>query len=194
MGWILFIMTVVAAAILGISFKRNMEDKLDALRASSRAELTDVRTEARDRVHRLEREAGRSKNDARDKLLDDLLPALDAIALAHASTADPEVRQGLELAINEFERALARHEIVPVEPTPGDAFDPELHEAVEAVETDVVAPGTIARLHRNGWKSADRVLRNAMVGVAKAPEVVLDNSDDDSEVEAEAPAEVVESS
>jgi molecular chaperone GrpE len=71
------------------------------------------------------------------------------------------------------ERALTscfeRHQIAKVTPEPGEKFDHNRHQAMFEVTTDRQAPGTIAQVLQPGYVIADRLLRPALVGVAKAP-------------------------
>jgi len=51
----------------------------------------------------------------------------------------------------------------------GQPFDPNLHDAIQQVETSEVPPGTVALEFAKGYKAGDRLVRPAMVAVAKAP-------------------------
>jgi molecular chaperone GrpE len=62
-----------------------------------------------------------------------------------------------------------RHQIAKVEPAPGERFDHNRHQAMYEVETDQYAPGSIAQVLQPGYTIADRLLRPALVGVAKSP-------------------------
>ena len=64
--------------------------------------------------------------------------------------------------------AFERHRIAKVEPRPGDKFDHNLHQAMFEVETADQPPGTVAQMLQAGYVIEDRLLRPAMVGVAKA--------------------------
>jgi molecular chaperone GrpE len=65
--------------------------------------------------------------------------------------------------------AFDRHQIAMVTPQPGDRFDHNRHQAMFEVETSEYPPGTIAQVMQPGYVIADRLLRPALVGVAKAP-------------------------
>ncbi len=65
--------------------------------------------------------------------------------------------------------AFDRHQIAKVTPQPGDRFDHNRHQAMFEVETSEYPPGTIAQVMQPGYVIADRLLRPALVGVAKAP-------------------------
>ncbi len=97
-----------------------------------------------------------------------LLPVLDNLrrAVEHASEAGAEdfFVSGLELVVREFETALERLGVVPV-PAAGERFDPSLHEAITAEESDDVNEETVIAEVLRGYKLHDRLLRPAMVRV-----------------------------
>jgi molecular chaperone GrpE len=62
-----------------------------------------------------------------------------------------------------------RHQIAKVEPELGSRFDHNRHQAMLEIETGDYAPGTVAQVMQPGYVVADRLLRPALVGVAKAP-------------------------
>jgi len=97
-----------------------------------------------------------------------LLPVLDNLrrAVEHASEAGAEefFVSGLHLVVREFETALERLGVVPV-PAEGERFDPSLHEAITAEESDDVDEETVIAEVLRGYKLHDRLLRPAMVRV-----------------------------
>ena len=74
---------------------------------------------------------------------------------------------GLAMVQRQFVEALAREGIVRV-PTVGQPFDPSVHEAIQQVETADHAPGTVLAEVQPGYTQGDRLMRAAMVVVAKA--------------------------
>ena len=76
--------------------------------------------------------------------------------------------QGLELTQRELQAALERHSIRQVDPL-GEKFDHNLHQAMFEVESDDAEPGTVVQVVQLGYVIGDRLLRPAMVGVAKKP-------------------------
>jgi molecular chaperone GrpE len=77
--------------------------------------------------------------------------------------------EGIEVTQKALMASFERHRIAKVEPAPGDRFDHNLHQAMYEVESDQHAPGTIAQVLQPGYTIADRLLRPALVGVAKPP-------------------------
>lgn len=103
-------------------------------------------------------------------LMRELLPTLDyfesAMAHAPAGVLDTDWGKGLQHIQKEFQRVLDLNG-VEVIPASGQVFSPELHEAVEEVEHEGVAAGTIIAELQKGYRCGDVVLRPSRVKVAK---------------------------
>src|SRR6202049_416803 len=99
-----------------------------------------------------------------------LLPVLDNLrrAVEHAGEAGAEefFVSGLQLVVREFEAALQRIGVVPV-PAVGERFDPAIHEAIAAEESDDVTDDTVIDELVPGYRLHDRLLRPAIVRVAR---------------------------
>jgi molecular chaperone GrpE len=97
-----------------------------------------------------------------------LLPVLDNLqrAVAHAAEAGTEefFVSGLELVVREFEAALGKLGVVPIEAT-GHPFDPSLHEAIGSEEGAAVDVDTVGAEVQRGYRLHDRVLRPSQVRV-----------------------------
>lgn len=119
---------------------------------------------------RVAREHEAARREGRRAALLPLLPVLDTLerALAAGST-DPDFYEGVAATRRLFISALREAGVEPVESV-GRPFDPNLHEAVATVPSDGVAPGTVAREVRRGWRLGDELLRPAQVVVATARE------------------------
>jgi len=101
---------------------------------------------------------------------DNLRRALDSagkLATDIAGAAAP-VLDGVALTERELLKTLEKFGIKPIEPE-GQKFDPNLHQAVFEVPTAQAEPGTVVTVVQRGYTVYDRLLRPAMVGVAKAP-------------------------
>jgi molecular chaperone GrpE len=98
-----------------------------------------------------------------------LIPVLDNLrrAVAHAGEegASPELVNGLELVVREFDAALHRLGVTPIE-ADGRPFDPSVHEAIGGEESDSVDVDTVAGEVQRGYRLHDRLLRPALVRVA----------------------------
>jgi molecular chaperone GrpE len=125
---------------------------------------------------RSRREVTDAEKKGRDGLLTDLLPVFDNLerATSHAEggSEDPGKVKGLvdgiALVMRQFRDSLTRQGIVRVESV-GKPFDPSVHEAIQHLETTDFPPGCIAAEVQPGYKEGDRLVRPAMVVVAKAP-------------------------
>jgi molecular chaperone GrpE len=120
---------------------------------------------------RARRELEDARRSGREDLLRTLLPVFDnlgrAIQSATRSTDLKAMTEGLSMVERQFVDALGREGIARV-PTVGLAFDPGLHDAIQQVETDEHPPGTVLAEVQPGYLQGDRLMRAAMVVVAKA--------------------------
>ena len=97
-----------------------------------------------------------------------LLPILDSFerALQSAPKQAGEFKNGVELIYKQLQDALAKLGVQPI-PATGQSFDPHLHQAIEMVETDDVPDHQVVDELQRGYKLKERLLRPAMVRVAK---------------------------
>jgi molecular chaperone GrpE len=111
-------------------------------------------------------------NFARDVLQvsDNLHRALEAIppAALAADEALKNLHEGVSATDRQLEAALERHQVKRVWPM-GEKFDANLHQAMFEVQTVEHAPGTVVQVMQAGYTIHDRLLRPALVGVAKQP-------------------------
>ena len=117
---------------------------------------------------RAARELETSRRYALERFAGELLPVADSLELALASAET--VPEGLEMTLKLLRDTLARHHIEAVTPAEGDAFDPELHEAMATQPSAQVSPDHILQLIQKGYRLHDRLLRPARVIVARAPD------------------------
>jgi molecular chaperone GrpE len=96
------------------------------------------------------------------------LPTLDSFerALKSASPDSTDFRNGIELIYRQFQDALQKIGVQPV-PAVGQVFDPRIHEAVEMVDSTEVPDHHVLDELQRGYKYKDRLLRPAMVRVAR---------------------------
>ena len=120
---------------------------------------------------RTEREREDFQQTAGEDLVKELLPVLDNFerALQQEKTDSGAFRDGIEMIARQFWDMLQRKGLEVVNPE-GQPFDPELHEAVQRVETADHAPGTVVWVMLKGYTFGDRLIRPAMVGVAVEPQ------------------------
>jgi molecular chaperone GrpE len=108
---------------------------------------------------------------ARDVLdiADNLQRALDAVPAEARAAADPGLTaliEGVELTERSLHNALEKNGVRRFDPA-GEKFDPNVHQAMYEIPDPSVPPGTIAQVVQAGYMIGDRVLRPALVGVAK---------------------------
>ncbi|MGD0680113.1 MAG: nucleotide exchange factor GrpE [Polyangiaceae bacterium] len=120
---------------------------------------------------RTRRELDEARRAAREEVVRALLPVFDnlerALQSAQRSSDVKAMAEGLTMVQRQFVEALGREGIARV-PTIGHSFDPGIHEAIQQVETDEHPPGTIIAEVQPGYLQAERLLRAAMVVVARA--------------------------
>lgn len=121
---------------------------------------------------RTRRDISEAERRVQESLLSVLVPPFDNLerAAVHAESAQDvkALAEGLKMVLRQFEDALATVGIQRIASL-GKPFDPAEHEAVQHVATDEVPPGAVAQELRAGYRWQDRLIRPALVVVAKAP-------------------------
>lgn len=121
----------------------------------------------------------RARRDAEDALrrgredsLRDVLPIVDnlerAVEASRGATDVGAVISGIEMVLRSFDDVAARMGVTRVDAA-GERFDPTLHDAIQQVESADHPPGTVLTVVVSGYRIGERLLRPAMVVVAKAP-------------------------
>jgi molecular chaperone GrpE len=122
------------------------------------------------RINREREEAIRFANEA---LVKDLLPIVDNLERAVTHSKDggngKPLVEGIEMVLRGLFDVLAKHGVIQVSAV-GQPFDPEKHEAMAQVEVETHKPNTIVEEYHKGYMLRDRLLRPALVSVAKPPE------------------------
>lgn len=106
-----------------------------------------------------------------ERMAESLLPVMDSLeaALAASETAPQALRDGLELTQKQLHAVFNKANLSEIAPVPGERFDPHKHQAMAAVEF-AAEPNTVVAVMLKGYRLHDRVLRPALVTVAKALE------------------------
>ncbi len=154
-------------------------DPIDALKVENgemRDKLLRTIAEMENLRKRTEREIGDTRSYAIAGFARDMLTATDSLSRAlmvlpaeARDSADPTVRsliEGIEMTEREMQRLLAKHGVKPIE-AEGQKFDPHKHQAMFEVPDPSRPEGTVVQVVQAGFAIGDRVLRPAMVGVAK---------------------------
>lgn len=108
---------------------------------------------------------------AGQKFAAEMLPVKDYLemALLDQSGNFDALKMGVQMTLNELNKAFEHTQITEINPQPGDKLDPHHHQAMQAVESDQ-EPNTVVSVLKKGYQLADRVLRPAMVTVAQGGE------------------------
>ncbi len=159
----------------GVSGAAGMESpglaaELQKLKAE-RDTLVDRLARAQAEFENARRRASKEQQDFRDYAAADavkaLLPVIDSFERALTVKSAPgDFRSGVELIYKQLQDALAKMGVRAI-PAKGEPFDPHVHEAIEMVETSDAADHEVLEELQRGYKFKDRLLRPAMVKVAK---------------------------
>jgi molecular chaperone GrpE len=164
--------------------KREQEKEIGELKTKLEEREKEVK-EHYDRLLRVaadfenyKKRAAREKEDwvkyANEDLMKTILPFVDNLerALNHAEKGEnnQSVLEGLRLTLQQLLQALYRFGLSPIESV-GKPFDPTVHEAMIAVETDQHEPNHVLEEFQKGYFLKDRLLRPATVSVSKAREL-----------------------
>jgi molecular chaperone GrpE len=140
-------------------------------------------------VDNFKKRVNREKEDAiryaNENLIKDILPVIDNLerAIAHAQgggNGKPLV-EGVEMVLRGLLDVFSKYGVVQV-PAVGEVFDPGKHEAMAQVESNQYEPNTVISEHHRGYLLRDRLLRPALVTIAKTPQD-KDGKNGESEVE-----------
>lgn len=155
------------------SEKAEKTDKsLEELLAEAQAKIEQQRdammravAEAENVRKRVQAEAAASQKYALERFAEGLLPVVDSLEAALAA----KDTSGVELTLRQLQAALEKAHIRAVDPRPGERFDPHRHQAMAAVPSEAEA-NTVVAVMQKGFALHDRVLRPALVTVAKPVE------------------------
>lgn len=163
------------------------EKSLDQLLAEAQARLeeqNDARLRAvaeTDNVRkRAQGEIQAARKFAVERMAQSLLPVMDSLEAALNAAADaPQatvgeahgaLREGLEITLKQLKAAFQQVGLSEIVPAPGDRFDPHQHQAMAAVPKEDAEPNSIVEVVLKGYRLHDRVVRPALLTVAKALE------------------------
>ncbi len=122
---------------------------------------------------------------ANESLIKDLLPVVDNLerAVAHASGGGngKPIVEGVELVVKGLLDVLVKHGVAQISAI-GQPFDPSKHEAIAQVESHTHEPNSVVDELHKGYTLRDRLLRPALVSVAKPP-ITQEKKNGDSKVE-----------
>lgn len=148
---------------------------LDELLAEAQSKLDEQRdawlralADAENARKRAQADIAQARKYAAERIVEDLLPVMDSLeaALGAAGASPDALRAGVELTHRQLRQAFERAGVAEVNPAPGQRFDPHRHQAMAAVEADQ-EPNTVLAVMQKGYTLHDRVVRPALVTVAK---------------------------
>lgn len=150
-----------------VQFSQQIADyqtKLDEMRETMLRE----RAELENQRKRLARDLEQARRFANERILSDLLPVSDSLerGLSVENADVTSLREGMDLTLKALIKVSETHGLKALNPV-GEAFNPELHQAVTMVDAPGQAPNTVVGVLQKGWILNERLLRPALVTVAK---------------------------
>ena len=144
-------------------------DQLRATVVGLKEETLRERAELDNQRKRLARDVDVARKFANERLLSELLPVLDSLDAGLKSGGDDNnaLRAGLELTLKQLLKVAGDNGLTVVDPL-GQPFDPDQHQAISQSEAGAgVAPGTVTQVFQKGYLLNSRLLRPALVVVAR---------------------------
>ncbi len=149
------------------------DDPVSIELADTRDRLLRLAAEFENFKKRRIREREEQQKYANERLLKDFLPVIDnlerALDSARQTGQGQAITAGLDLVIHEFLNVMAREGVTPLQSI-GKPFDPSFQDALQQIETSDVQPGMVAAEILKGYLLNGRVLRPALVVVAREPQ------------------------
>ena len=152
------------------------DEKLAAL-AAERDETKDrmlrIAADFENWKKRAQKELTDKSNEARERVLKDMLEVIDNLERAVAMQGSaggkgvdgPAVLKGVDLVLRLFQQKLERYEVRPFDAT-GQPFDPRVHEAISKMAHPEIPAGSVAAELQKGYRVGERLLRPALVSVS----------------------------
>ncbi|MFA6230363.1 MAG: nucleotide exchange factor GrpE [Rhodanobacter sp.] len=142
--------------------------ELEAGNAELRETVLREKAELENQRRRLHRDLEQARRFANEKLLNELLPVYDGLegGLAVEGGDLASMREGINLTLKALLKVAENNGMSQVDPL-GQLLDPERHHAVSMVEAPGHAPGTVISVLQKGYVLNDRLLRPALVAVAR---------------------------
>ena len=130
-----------------------------------------LRAEIDNNRKRADRDIENAHKYATRGLLENLLPVVDSMEMGQSAAAADNatlesIREGSALTMSMFVQVLEKHGLEQIDPL-GEKFDPEKHQAISMIESVDAQPNTVVEVMQKGFQLNDRLVRPAMVVVAK---------------------------
>lgn len=151
----------------------------EALIAGHQTEVLRLYADAQNIRRRAEQDVEKAHKYGQERLLSELLPVIDNLERALQASGVEEnelltaLKQGVELTLKSFVDCLSKFNVDVLDPV-GEPFDPLFHQAIGMVESKTAEPDSVLAVMQKGYSLNGRVLRPAMVMVARAPTGSID--------------------
>ncbi len=151
----------------------------EALIAGHQAEVLRLHADAQNIRRRAEQDVEKAHKYGQERLLSELLPVIDNLERALQASGVEEnelltaLKQGVELTLKSFVDCLRKFNVDVLDPV-GEPFDPLFHQAIGMMESKTAEPDSVLAVMQKGYSLNGRVLRPAMVMVARAPTGSID--------------------
>lgn len=151
----------------------------DAVMAGHQTEVLRLHADAQNIRRRAEQDVEKAHKYGQERLLSELLPVIDNLerALQAAQGEDNDhisaLKQGVELTLKSFLDCLRKFNVEALDPV-GEPFNPQFHQAMGMVESETAEPDSVLAVMQKGYSLNGRVLRPAMVMIARAPAAGVD--------------------
>lgn len=167
-------------ALLDVNEYQARIDELEAALAQSDAKVIEqqdsvirAKAEVENMRRRSEQEMDKARKFALERLMGELLPTIDNLerAIELADKEDEAIKpmlEGVELTFASFIATVHKNGLVAIAPEVGDAFNPDLHQAMSIQENPDLDPNSVMLVMQKGYQLNGRVVRPAMVMVSKA--------------------------
>ena len=180
---------LTAAGFTAVELDVTQPEALTAVAERLQQQLAEAQNQAQQERERAIRAAAEMENLRRraamdvekahkfalEKFAGELLPVIDSLerALEMSDRENEQLKptlEGVELTLRSMLNAVGKFGVLPIDPQ-GEGFDPNRHQAMSMVENPNVAPNTVLAVMQKGYELNGRVIRPAMVMLAKAPSV-----------------------
>jgi molecular chaperone GrpE len=142
--------------------------ELEQLLGAAKDEQVRLIAEMDNQRKRAARDVEAARKYGAERLLTDLFPVIDSLeaGLGQGGSDADKLREGMELTLRVLMKTVEGNGVSAIDPA-GEAFNPELHQAVATLDAPGVAPGHIVSVFQKGFRLNERLVRPAMVTVAK---------------------------
>lgn len=166
--------TTAADASAGATAAADSDAELATLREQLLAtedRMLRVQAEAQNMIRRAERDVENARKFALERFTGALLPVIDNLERALAAMGEPDdttrpLLEGVQLTHRSFLDVLQKFDVAVVDPA-GAPFNPELHQAMSMIESPEAAPNSVVAVMQKGYTLNGRLVRPAMVVVAR---------------------------